>query len=62
MEKQDDGAFWSIVAYLISGLIFWGAAGALADHFLHTHVLMLVGLLVGMTAGLWLIWIRFIRQ
>lgn len=62
MAKQDDGAFWSIVAYLISGLVFWGGAGAVADHFLKTNVLLLVGLLVGMIAGLGLIWMRFIRE
>ncbi len=62
MAKADDGAFWSIIAYLISGLVFWGGAGAIADHFFHTHILFLVGMLVGMSAGLWLIWLRFIRQ
>ena len=36
---REDGAFWSIFAYLISGLVFWGAMGALGDHFLHTGCL-----------------------
>ena len=62
MAKADDGAFWSIIAYLISGLVFWGGAGAIAGHFFNTHILFLVGMLVGMSAGLWLIWLRFIRQ
>lgn len=62
MAKADDGAFWSIIAYLISGLVFWGGAGAIADHFFHTHIFFLIGALVGMSAGLWLIWLRFIRQ
>jgi ATP synthase protein I len=59
---REDGAFWSIFAYLISGLVFWGAMGALGDHFLHTGYLIIVGLVIGLSAGLGLIWMRFIRQ
>jgi ATP synthase protein I len=59
---REDGAFWSIFAYLISGLLFWGGVGALADHFLNTSYLILIGLLIGLSAGLGLIWMRFIRQ
>lgn len=62
MAKQDDSAFWTIFAYLVSGLVFWGGAGALADHFFHSHFLVFVGLVVGLTAGLSLIWLRFIRE
>ena len=34
MAVNDEAAFWSIIAYLISGFVFWGGAGAIADHFL----------------------------
>jgi ATP synthase protein I len=43
MAMNDDAAFWSILAYLISGLVFWGGAGALGDHFLGTHFLLIIG-------------------
>jgi hypothetical protein len=36
--------------------------GALGDHFLHTGYLIIVGLVIGLSAGLGLIWMRFIRQ
>jgi ATP synthase protein I len=62
MAKQDDSAFWTIFAYLVSGLAFWGGMGAVADHFLHQHFLIFIGLAVGLAAGLSLIWLRFIRQ
>ena len=62
MSKNDDGAFWSIVAYLISGLVFWGGAGAAGDHFLGTHFLLATGLFLDMGSSLWLIWLRFIRE
>ncbi len=59
---NDDAAFWSILAYLISGLVFWGGAGALADHFLSTHFLLIIGLILGMGSSFWLIWLRFLKS
>ena len=59
---NDDAAFWSILAYLISGLVFWGGAGALADHFFSTHFLLIIGLVLGMGSSFWLIWLRFLKS
>ncbi len=59
---NDDAAFWSILAYLISGLVFWGGAGALADHFLSTHFFLIIGLILGMGSSFWLIWLRFLKS
>ena len=59
---NDDAAFWSILAYLISGLVFWGGAGALGDHFLGTHLLLIIGLVLGMGSSFWLIWLRFLKS
>jgi ATP synthase protein I len=62
MAIDDDAAFWSILAYLISGLVFWGGAGALGDHFLGTHFLLISGLLLGLGSSFWLIWLRFLKS
>ena len=62
MAMNEDAAFWSILAYLISGLVFWGGAGALADHFLGTHFLLFIGLVLGMGSSFWLIWLRFLKS
>jgi|OM-RGC.v1.036227360 ATP synthase protein I len=59
---SDDGAFWSIFSYLLSGLIVWGGIGALINHFLNFRLALPIGLLIGITASFYLIWIRFIRQ
>ncbi|MEI6294834.1 MAG: hypothetical protein WCO95_02115 [Actinomycetes bacterium] len=62
MATTDDGAFWTIIAYLISGLGFWGGMGYLADRFLKTNFLTIVGMGFGMVTGLYLIWIKFIKE
>jgi ATP synthase protein I len=59
---NDDGVFWSIVGYLISGVLIWGGIGYFADRFFNTTVLLPVGLLIGMTAALYLVWLRFIKE
>ena len=62
MAVNDEAAFWSILAYLISGLVFWGGAGAIADHFLGTGYLLIVVMVMGIGSSFWLIWLRFIKQ
>lgn len=62
MAMNDDAAFWSILAYLISGLVFWGGAGLLADHFFGTHFLLVIGLILGIGSSFWLIWLRFLKS
>ncbi len=59
---KDDGAFWSIFSYLLSGLIVWGGIGALVNHFFNFRLALPIGLLIGITASFYLIWVRFIRQ
>lgn len=62
MTTTDDGAFWTIIAYLISGLGFWGGLGYLGDRYLKTNFLTVLGMGIGMVTGLYLIWIRFIKE
>lgn len=60
-NKEAD-ALWTIVGYMLSGLLFWGGAGYLADKYLETSYLTLVGTLLGMGGALYLIWLRFGRE
>jgi ATP synthase protein I len=59
--SSNEGAVWTIFGYLLSGLLFWGGVGYLADRFLGTSYLTLVGILMGMGGGLYLVWLRFGR-
>ena len=43
-----------VLSYLISGVLFYGALGWLADHLLHTSFLLPVGILLGAGLGIYL--------
>ncbi|MCF8521928.1 MAG: AtpZ/AtpI family protein [Candidatus Planktophila sp.] len=60
--KGEENALWSIFGYLLSGLLFWGGVGWGLDKWLGTSYLLLVGLLLGMGASLYLVWLRFGRE
>jgi ATP synthase protein I len=60
-KRSDESAIWTILGYLLSGLLFWGGVGYFADRFFNTTYLTLVGILMGMGGGLYLVWLRFGR-
>ena len=61
--NREADALWSIVGYMLSGLLFWGGAGWAADKYIfHTGYLTLVDFLLGMGGALYLIWLRFGRE
>jgi ATP synthase protein I len=61
-KSVNEGAVWTILGYLLSGLLFWGGAGWALDQWLGTSYLVLVGLLLGMGGALYLVWLRFGRE
>jgi F0F1-type ATP synthase assembly protein I len=46
---------WSIVTYLVSGVIAWGGLGWLLDRWLDTQVFVPIGALVGFAGAFYLI-------
>lgn len=60
-QNPREGALYSILGYMLSGLIFWGGVGYFADRFFNTSFLTLIGLLVGMGGALYLVWLRYGR-
>lgn len=54
-----DGQAWAIISYLLGGPIVWGAVGWALDEWLGTEVFLPVGLLLGMGAALYLVWVRY---
>jgi len=62
MANREENAMWSIFGYLLSGLLFWGGVGYSLDKWLGTSYLTLVGLLVGISGAVYLVWLRFGRQ
>ena len=62
MANREENAMWSIFGYLLSGLLFWGGVGYGLDQWLGTTYLTLIGLLVGISGAVYLVWLRFGRQ
>jgi ATP synthase protein I len=60
--RGEDNAFWTILGYMISGLLIWGGIGWGLDRWLGTGYFLLGGLLLGMGSALYLIWLRFGRS
>lgn len=58
-RNANPGDAWTVIAYLLSGLILWGGAGLLLDRWLGTSFLVLVGMLVGGVGAIYLVYIRY---
>lgn len=58
-RSKDQGL--TILSYLLAGIGLYGGLGWLADHFLHTSFLMVVGFLVGMAISFYIIFKRYGR-
>ena len=61
-SKNEENALWSIVGYLLSGLLIWGGIGFGLDKWLGTSYLLLAGLLLGAGSSIYLVWLRFGRD
>lgn len=56
------GDAWQILSHLIAGVLLFGVLGWLADRWLGTSFLVAVGIVVGATLALYLIWCRLQAQ
>lgn len=55
--------YWSIVSYLLSGLLFWGGVGWLVDLWLGKDAVFLpIGLLLGIVAAMYLVVVKINRS
>jgi ATP synthase protein I len=61
-NRRFDGgsnAAYSALGYLLAGLLFWGGVGLALDRWLGTNFLVLIGLLLGGAAAMYLIYVRY---
>ena len=60
---NSERAVWSILVYLIAGLVIWGGIGYGFDVWLgHSHYGIITGLVLGLGSSLYLAWLRFGRN
>lgn len=58
-SAKADADAWAIISYLLGGPIVWGAVGWLLDAWLGTEVFLPLGLVLGMGAALYVVWVRY---
>lgn len=58
-EEKPKGDPWHAVGYLVAGVAFYGVLGWLADRWLDTNFLVVVGILLGAALGIYLTAARF---
>ncbi len=60
---NNERALWSILAYLIAGLLIWGGIGYGIDAWIGKHHYgIITGLVLGLGSSLYLAWLRFGRN
>ncbi|MBD0293358.1 MAG: AtpZ/AtpI family protein [Jiangellaceae bacterium] len=50
---------WSAVSLLAAGVAFWGGVGWLLSEWLDNRIFLMVGVLLGAGAALYLVWVRY---
>lgn len=63
-SNNEEGALWSIMGYLVAGLLIWGAIGYGIDAWTggKHHYFIISGLVLGLGSSIYLAWLRFGRE
>lgn len=69
LQRKDAGHYpepmppmWDALAYVLAGPLVFGLPAYLLDRWLGTSWVVLLGILLGMTVSLYLVWVRYGRQ
>ena len=60
--SRDANEAWSIVSYLISGMVFWGGLGWVLARWTGFEGFIPIGLIIGIVVAFYLIWLRYLRD
>ena len=60
--RKGEADAYGALGLVVSGILFWGGVGYLLSEKLDNTVFVLLGLLLGMGGGLYLVWFRYGRQ
>lgn len=61
-SQNEENALWSIIGYLIGGLVVWGGIGWGIDKWFGTSYCLFIGLALGAGSSIYLVWLRFGRD
>jgi len=60
--RQESNDAWSAFGLMVSGVVIWGGAGYLVARWTGYRLFTMVGVLVGMSAALYGVWLRYGRS
>lgn len=60
--RKGEADAYGALGLVVSGVLVWGVVGFLVSEWLDSRVFVMLGLLLGMGAGLYLVWFRYGRQ
>ncbi len=60
--RKGEADAYAALGLVVSGVLVWGGVGYLVSEWLDNTAFVMVGLLLGMGAGLYLVWFRYGRQ
>ena len=61
-RRKGEADAYGALGLVISGVLVWGGVGLLVSRWLDNRLFVMLGLLLGMGAGLYLVWFRYGRQ
>ena len=59
--RKGEADAWGAFGLVVSGVLVWGGVGWFVSDRLDNRLPLVIGLLVGMFAGLYLVWFRYGR-
>jgi len=62
LGRKGEADAYGALGLIISGVLVWGGVGYLLSERFDNQLLVLVGLLLGMGGGLYLVWFRYGRS
>ena len=62
VRRRGEADAFGALGLVISGVLVWGLAGYGVSRWLDNQVFVMIGLLLGMAAGLYLVWFRYGSQ
>ena len=60
--RKGEADAYGALGLVISGVLVWGGVGFLVSEWLDNRLFVMLGLLLGMAAGLYLVWFRYGKQ
>jgi ATP synthase protein I len=59
VSRREQSSAWNAFSLVVSGVAVWGGVGWLVSEWLNSRVFLVLGLLVGTGAALYLVWVRY---